>query len=41
MKLLNTPIELENLYINHNSALGFISIIAIHNTKNGPALGGW
>jgi len=40
MKILNTPMELENLYINNNHALGFMSIIAIHNTKNGPALGG-
>lgn len=40
MQLLNTPVELENLYIKNNNSLGFVSIIAIHNTKNGPALGG-
>lgn len=40
MKLLNTDISLQNLYIKQDAKTGLIAIIAIHNTKNGPALGG-
>jgi leucine dehydrogenase len=40
MKLLNSTFNMENLYIKQDAQTGMIAIIAIHNTKNGPALGG-
>lgn len=40
MNLLNTDISFQNLYIKRDVKTGLIAIIAIHNTKNGPALGG-
>lgn len=40
MNLLNTQFQMENLYIRQDNKTGLIGIIAIHNTKNGPALGG-
>lgn len=40
MKFLNAELDVENLYIKQDAATGLIAIIAIHNTTNGPALGG-
>ena len=40
MKLLNTNVSFQNLYLKQDVKIGLIAIIAIHNTKNGPALGG-
>ncbi len=40
MKLLNTPFDLKNLYIKRDEKTGLVAIIALHNLKNGPALGG-
>lgn len=40
MKLLNAELDVKNLYIKQDAATGLIALIAIHNTTNGPALGG-
>lgn len=40
MKFLNAELDVQNLYIKQDAATGLIAIIAIHNTTNGPALGG-
>lgn len=40
MKLLHTELDLENIHIKQDMQTGLIAIIAIHNTKNGPSLGG-
>lgn len=40
MKFLNAELDVKNLYIKQDAATGLIAIIAIHNTTNGPALGG-
>ncbi len=40
MKLLDADLNMENLYLKKDAKTGLIAIIAIHNTKMGPALGG-
>ncbi len=40
MKLLHTDLAVENVYIKQDIKTGLIGIVVLHNTKNGPALGG-
>lgn len=40
MKLFNEELHMENLYLKQDEKTGLIAIIAVHNTKMGPALGG-
>lgn len=40
MKLFNADLDVKNLYIKRDESTGLIAIIALHNLKNGPALGG-
>lgn len=40
MNFLNKEFDIKNLFIKQDKASGLIAMIAIHNTKNGPALGG-
>lgn len=40
MKFLGAELDVKNLHIKQDAATGLVAIIAIHNTTNGPALGG-